>query len=100
MTLLDEAIAILARVGLSARDAAKVLGMTRNAVIGRAWRAGIRFDAAQRRGHRHGDGSEIARRGWETRRASGWTHRGAISITYEWRDRKARMALEGPSRLA
>lgn len=57
----------LAEAGLSARQAAQRLGVTRNTVIGRAWRRGIHFAGAPVNGG--GCNSAQARAGWATRRA-------------------------------
>lgn len=69
--LLAEAIRTLADIGLSITDVGVVLGMTRGQVASYASRAGVTFQAS----HRPGTGGtpESAQRGWETRRARGWT---------------------------
>ncbi len=57
----------LAAAGLSARQAAGLLGVTRNTVIGRARDRGVAFRGPCRPGT--GCNSEQALRGWATRRA-------------------------------
>jgi len=57
----------LAEAGLSTRGAALLLGLTRNAVIGRARDCGVRFDGP--RPKTGGCNREQALQGWATRRA-------------------------------
>jgi hypothetical protein len=60
-------LAALAAEGLSQAQAARALGLTRNAVVGRARDFEIRFQGSPFIGG--GCNPEQARRGWQTRRA-------------------------------
>lgn len=64
-------LAALAEAGFSMAQAARLLGVTRNVISGRARDAGIRFRGAPVIGP--GCNSAQARQGWATRRARGWT---------------------------
>ena len=68
--LLTEALRILADIGLSKSQAAKVLGMPKGSVITRARIAGITFNGPRVVGP--GCTSDQARKGWETRRSRSW----------------------------
>ncbi len=60
-------LAPLADAGLSAREAATILGLTKNAVLSRARTCGVKFRGPLFRGG--GCNSAQARNGWATRRA-------------------------------
>ncbi|MDP1642751.1 MAG: hypothetical protein Q8L59_11255 [Phenylobacterium sp.] len=62
-----ERLQALADLGLSQRQAAALLGVTKNTVTGRARDCGVRFQAPPFRGG--GCNSQQARKGWATRRA-------------------------------
>lgn len=67
----DDLLARYEAAGLTTRDAARALRppATRNAVIGRANRIGVKFDPPPHRYAGPGCDSAAARQGWETRRA-------------------------------
>lgn len=77
MTVIDR-IAALAAQGLSTAQAAKRLGLTRNAVAGRARDNGIKFHGPQFVGG--GCDSDAALRGWETRRSRGWASNRVVGM--------------------